>query len=46
LKITGHNCNASSVTFHPESTLTQEKSALNLVTAGFDGSIKLWNLER
>ena len=45
-KFKGHNCNASSVTFHPQSTITQEKSALNLVSAGFDGTIRLWNLER
>jgi U4/U6 small nuclear ribonucleoprotein PRP4 len=40
----GHNCNASSIVFHPQSTLTQDESALNLVSTGFDGSVRLWNL--
>jgi U4/U6 small nuclear ribonucleoprotein PRP4 len=42
----GHNCNVASVVFHPESTLTLDKTAVNLVSTGFDGSVNLWNLER
>lgn len=41
----GHECNASSVVFHPESTLSQDKHSLNLVSTGFDGTVNLWNLE-
>jgi U4/U6 small nuclear ribonucleoprotein PRP4 len=44
--LNGHNCNCSSVTFHPQSTLGQDKSSLNLVSAGFDGTIRFWNLEK
>lgn len=40
-----HDCNSASVAFHPESTLSLDSKSLNLVTTGFDGTVKLWNLE-
>lgn len=41
----GHTCNASSVVFHPQSTLSLDTKSVNLVTTAFDGTVKLWNLE-
>lgn len=40
----GHDCNVASIVFHPESTLTLDKGSVNLVSTGFDGSVRLWNL--
>lgn len=41
----GHDCNVSSVVFHPQATLALDTKSVNLVSTGFDGSVKLWNLE-
>lgn len=41
----GHTINACSITWHPQSTLTQEPSVINLASSSFDGSLKLWSLE-
>ena len=43
--LVGHSCNASSIVFHPQSTLSLDTKSLNLVTTAFDGTVKLWNLE-
>ncbi|KAI8387502.1 WD40-repeat-containing domain protein [Blakeslea trispora] len=45
LTLKGHDDKVGGVAFHPEATLSQEKSALNLATGGADGLIQLWNLE-
>lgn len=39
-----HNCQVSDIIFHPGSTISQSKEALNLASSGFDGSVFLWNL--
>ena len=41
----GHSANASSVVFHPESTLSLDPKVCNLVSTAFDGTVCLWNLE-
>ena len=41
----GHTINACSVTWHPQATLTQDPSVINLASSAFDGTVKLWNLE-
>lgn len=41
----GHECNVSSIVFHPESTLSMDTKSLNLISTAFDGSVKLWNME-
>lgn len=46
LTLKGHNDKVGGVAFHPEATISQEKSALNLASSGADGLIQLWNLER
>ncbi|KAL0145985.1 WD40 repeat-like protein [Mucor lusitanicus] len=45
LTLKGHNDKVGGVAFHPEATISQEKSALNLASSGADGLIQLWNLE-
>jgi U4/U6 small nuclear ribonucleoprotein PRP4 len=46
LTLKGHNDKVGGVAFHPEATISQEKSALNLASGGADGLIQLWNLEK
>lgn len=41
----GHNSYACSIVFHPQSTLSLSKNALNMASCGTDGSVFLWNLE-
>lgn len=41
----GHTINACCVSWHPQSTLTQDPGMINLASSSFDGSVKLWNLE-
>ncbi|RWS25616.1 U4/U6 small nuclear ribonucleoprotein Prp4-like protein [Leptotrombidium deliense] len=41
----GHNGNARSITFHPQSTISQSPSTINLASCGNDGSVLLWSLE-
>ncbi|KAI8970366.1 WD40-repeat-containing domain protein [Mycotypha africana] len=45
LTLKGHNDKVGGVVFHPEATITQEKSALNIATSGAEGEIQLWNLQ-
>lgn len=45
LTLKGHNDKVGGIAFHPEATLTQEASALNLASSGGDGEIQLWNLQ-
>lgn len=42
----GHTDRVGGVCFHPQSTLTQDKSSLNIASGGADANIHLWNLER
>ena len=41
----GHTINACCISWHPQATLTQDPSTINLASSSFDGSVKLWNLE-
>lgn len=41
----GHTDRVGGVCFHPQSTLTQDKSSLNIASGGADANIHLWNLE-
>jgi len=41
----GHTVNACCISWHPQSTLTQDPAMINLASSSFDGSVKLWNLE-
>ncbi|CAF4625042.1 unnamed protein product [Rotaria sp. Silwood1] len=41
----GHIVNACCISWHPQSTLTQDPAMINLASSSFDGSVKLWNLE-
>lgn len=41
----GHTVNACCISWHPQATLTQDPSMINLASSSFDGSVKLWNLE-
>ncbi|CAF3277063.1 unnamed protein product [Rotaria sp. Silwood2] len=41
----GHINNACCISWHPQSTLTQDPAMINLASSSFDGSIKLWNLQ-
>ena len=41
----GHNCNVYSVVFHPQSTLTQSESSINLASCAVDGSVNFWSLD-
>ena len=45
LNLRGHSCNVASVVFHPQSTVSLERSELNLASCSMDGAVKLWNLE-
>ncbi|CAF1671151.1 unnamed protein product, partial [Adineta ricciae] len=41
----GHTIDACCISWHPQSTLTQDPGVINLASSAFDGSVKLWNLE-
>ena len=41
----GHNHNVGSITFHPFSTLSQDKNSINLASCAADGTVNLWSLE-
>jgi len=41
----GHNERVGAIVFHPQSTISLDKSAANMVSCGVDGVIQLWNLE-
>ena len=43
--LAGHNANASSIIFHPESTKSLDPKSVNMVSTAFDGSVKLWNMK-
>ncbi|KAI8097248.1 WD40-repeat-containing domain protein, partial [Halteromyces radiatus] len=43
--LAGHSDRVGGVAFHPESTLTLDKSVVNFATSGAEGSIKLWSLD-
>ena len=42
----GHQSQASCITFHPQSTLTQPAEGINLASCDQTGVVKLWNLEK
>ncbi|KAG2203307.1 hypothetical protein INT47_000227 [Mucor saturninus] len=46
LTLKGHNDKVGGIAFHPEATISQSSSELNLATGGGDGLIQLWNLEK
>ncbi|KAG1449723.1 hypothetical protein G6F56_008562 [Rhizopus delemar] len=46
MTLKGHNDKVGGVAFHPESTISLDKSVLNLATGAADGLIRLWNLEK
>ncbi|KAI8379727.1 WD40-repeat-containing domain protein [Radiomyces spectabilis] len=46
LTMKGHNDRVGGVVFHPQATISQEKSALNLASSGADSLIHLWSLEK
>eukprot|EP00038_Savillea_parva_P010947 m.193997 g.193997 ORF g.193997 m.193997 type:complete len:523 (-) comp19094_c0_seq1:936-2504(-) len=41
----GHAQRVSCIAWHPQATLTQDPSALNLVSSDADGKVRCWNLE-
>ncbi|CAF2103177.1 unnamed protein product [Rotaria magnacalcarata] len=41
----GHIKNACCISWHPQSTLTQDPAMINLASSSFDTSVKLWNLQ-
>jgi len=41
----GHNERVGAIVFHPQSTISLESSAANMVSCGVDGVVQLWNLE-
>ncbi|GBN10445.1 U4/U6 small nuclear ribonucleoprotein Prp4 [Araneus ventricosus] len=41
----GHNCNVGSIVFHPQATLTQSDTAVNMASCSTDGTVKLWDLK-
>lgn len=41
----GHTCNVGGISFHPQSTLTQDSKSLNLASCSIEGTINLWNLD-
>ncbi|XP_074599181.1 U4-U6 small nuclear riboprotein factor 60K [Brevipalpus obovatus] len=43
--LSGHQGSVCGMVFHPESTLTQSRSALNLASCGDGGAVNLWSLE-
>lgn len=44
--LAGHADRVGGVAFHPESTLSLDKSVANFATSGAEGSVKLWSLDR
>lgn len=46
MTLKGHNDKVGGCVFHPEATITQEKSALNLASSGADELIQLWSLDK
>ena len=42
----GHNVQVSCIVFHPQATLTQDNAGICMATCAYDGSVKLWSLER
>ena len=42
----GHNERVGAIAFHPQATLTQSPSALNMASCAADGTVCLWDLER
>lgn len=42
----GHNCNVGAIVFHPQATLTQSETSLNMASCAADGGVKLWDLKR
>ena len=42
----GHNCNVGAIVFHPQATLTQSETSLNMASCSADGGVKLWDLKR
>ena len=46
LSLSGHNTSVGAVVFRPGSTLSLEKSDVNLASCSTDGVVKLWNLQR
>ncbi|SAM08931.1 hypothetical protein [Absidia glauca] len=43
--LAGHADRVGGVAFHPESTLSLDKSVANFATSGAEGSVKLWSLD-
>ncbi|CAO3594513.1 unnamed protein product [Absidia cylindrospora] len=43
--LAGHSDRVGGVAFHPESTLTLDKSVANFATSGAEGTVKLWSLD-
>jgi U4/U6 small nuclear ribonucleoprotein PRP4 len=43
---TGHSDRVGGVAWHPQATLSQSESAVNLVSGGADGHLALWSLGR
>ncbi|XP_042910804.1 U4/U6 small nuclear ribonucleoprotein Prp4 [Parasteatoda tepidariorum] len=41
----GHNCNVGAIVFHPEATLTQSDTSVNMASCSTDGTVKLWDLK-
>lgn len=43
-KMRGHNDKVGGLSWHPEATLSQSETAVNVATGAADGNIKLWSL--
>ncbi|GIY43793.1 hypothetical protein CDAR_561061 [Caerostris darwini] len=41
----GHNCNVGAIVFHPQATLTQSETSVNMASCSTDGVVKLWDLK-
>ncbi|KAG8191113.1 hypothetical protein JTE90_010037 [Oedothorax gibbosus] len=41
----GHDCNVGAITFHPQATLTQSETSVNMASCSTDGTVKLWDLK-
>lgn len=42
----GHTDRIGGIAFHPEATISLEKSVMNFATSGADSAIHLWSLEK
>lgn len=42
----GHSDRVGGVAWHPQATLSQSETAVNLVSGGADGNVALWSLKR